>query len=173
MKELKELIERAILVAYWRNGDVDTQDGTYATTETDEMIRLESAIQELFGLEAHDLYKSLNAGQIIEKKLNETINSVVAGMVADSLVITDADGVTVEFDWREGVVELKGHVSNSNPFEEIEELQQQLSVAKAGVRAMDGFVGQLKSAAEDLTQASNENEADAAMEKINQLTETE
>lgn len=78
MEQLKELIERAILVAYWRNGDVDTEDGTYATTDTDEMIRLESAIQELFGLEAHELYKSLNSGQIIDKKLNDLITAAQA-----------------------------------------------------------------------------------------------
>ena len=73
LKELKELIERAILVAYWRNGDVDTEDGTFATTDTDEFIRLEQAIQELFGLEAHEIKQSLNAGKIIDKKLNELL----------------------------------------------------------------------------------------------------
>ncbi|ENP0825576.1 hypothetical protein ACCI36_002728 [Vibrio parahaemolyticus] len=78
MEQLKELIERAILVAYWRNGDVDTEDGTYATTDTDEMIRLESAIQELFGLEANELSKSLNSGQIIDKKLNELMTATQA-----------------------------------------------------------------------------------------------
>lgn len=75
MEQLKELIERAILVAYGRNGDVDTEDGTYATTDMDEMIRLESAIQELFGLEAHELVKSLNSGKIIDKKLNGLITA--------------------------------------------------------------------------------------------------
>ncbi|WP_394166012.1 hypothetical protein [Photobacterium piscicola] len=58
-------------MAYWRNGDVDNEDGTYATTGVDEMIRLESAIQELFGLEAREIYQSLNADQIIDKKLND------------------------------------------------------------------------------------------------------
>ncbi|MGR5367001.1 hypothetical protein [Photobacterium damselae] len=78
MEQLKELIERAILVAYWRNGDVDTEDGTYATTDTDEMIRLESAIQELFGIEARELSKSINSGQIIDKKLNDLITAAQA-----------------------------------------------------------------------------------------------
>lgn len=78
MEQLKELIESAILVAYWRNGDVDTEDGTYATTDTDEMISLESAIQDLFGLEASELYKSLNSGQIIDKKLNDLITAAQA-----------------------------------------------------------------------------------------------
>ncbi|EOX3117593.1 hypothetical protein ACPFMY_000432 [Vibrio cholerae] len=74
MEKLKELIERAILVASERNGDVDTEDGTFATTETDAMIHLESAIQELFGLEAHELNQTLNAEHIIEKKLNELMS---------------------------------------------------------------------------------------------------
>ncbi len=76
MEQLKELIERAILVAYHRDGDIDTENGTYATTDTDEMIRLESAIQELFGLEAHELSQSLNSGQIIDKKLNEIMKAI-------------------------------------------------------------------------------------------------
>lgn len=71
MKQLKELIERAILVACCRSGDVDTEDGSHATTDTDEMIRLESAIQDLFDLEANELNESLNAGRIINKKLDE------------------------------------------------------------------------------------------------------
>ncbi len=75
MEKLKEIIERAILVAYWRDGDVDTEDGTYATTDTDEMIRLESAIQELFGIEVEDLAKSLNASKIIDKTLKGIIDN--------------------------------------------------------------------------------------------------
>lgn len=78
MEQLKELIERAILVAYWRDGDIDTEDGTFATTDTDQMIRLESAIQDLFGLEANELAKSLNSGQIIDKKLNELMTATQA-----------------------------------------------------------------------------------------------
>ncbi len=72
---LKELIKRGILVAYWRKGDIDTEDGTYTTTDMDEMIRLESAIQELFGIEAKDLAKSLNSSNIIDKTLNGIIDN--------------------------------------------------------------------------------------------------
>ncbi|AWB00232.1 hypothetical protein CU052_13415 [Vibrio harveyi] len=69
MKKLKELVKRAILVAYWRDGDVDTEDGTFATTSTDDMIRLESAIQDMFDLEAHELYSLLRSGEFLDKKL--------------------------------------------------------------------------------------------------------
>ncbi len=56
MSELKELLNRAIFVAYWRDRDIDTENGTFASTDTDEMIRLESAIQEFFGgMESNDL----------------------------------------------------------------------------------------------------------------------
>lgn len=76
-KALNELLTRAILVAFWRSGDVDTEDGTYATTETDEMIHLESAIQEFFGMEAHELFNYLNAGSFIETKLAQILTAKV------------------------------------------------------------------------------------------------
>ena len=41
MSQLKQLIERAILVVHWRDGDIDTENGTFATTDLDEMIHLE------------------------------------------------------------------------------------------------------------------------------------
>lgn len=73
MEQLKQLIERAILVAYHRDGDVDTEDGTFATTDTDEMIRLESAIQDLFGLEVRELVKSDHSTTIINNKIMELL----------------------------------------------------------------------------------------------------
>ncbi|UKA04874.1 hypothetical protein [Photobacterium damselae] len=75
MDKLKELIERAILVAYGRDGDVDTEDGTFATTDVDEMIRLEMAIEELFGLDAQELAKTLNSNQIIDGKLKDIMSA--------------------------------------------------------------------------------------------------
>lgn len=75
MEKLKEIIERAILVAYCRDGDVDTEDGTYATTDTDEMIRLEAAIQELFDVEAKDLVEHINSSNIIDKILNQIMGN--------------------------------------------------------------------------------------------------
>ena len=55
MKELKSLIERAILVAGSRDGDVDTEDGTFATVDVDELIRLEEAIEEFFGRDVSEV----------------------------------------------------------------------------------------------------------------------
>lgn len=65
--ELKELLNRAVLVAYWRDRDIDTEDGTFASTDTDEMIHLESAIQEFFGgMEANDLIGTGRADHYID-----------------------------------------------------------------------------------------------------------
>lgn len=77
MNKLKELINRAILVAAWRDGDVDTEDGTYATTDTDEMIHLESAIQDFFdGMEAYDLICTGRLGDYIDIVLDNELGQV-------------------------------------------------------------------------------------------------
>lgn len=70
MDKLKELISRAVLVAAWRDGDITTNDGVFATTDVNEMIHLESAIQELFnGMEAYDL--------ICTKRLSDYIDDAI------------------------------------------------------------------------------------------------
>ncbi|EOW9224826.1 hypothetical protein ACN26P_003358 [Vibrio cholerae] len=79
-EKLQDLIERAILVAYFRDGDVDTNDGTYATTDTDQMIHLESAIQSLFGLESSEMFKTMNSKLIIQKKFDE----IMADLAVDA-----------------------------------------------------------------------------------------
>lgn len=48
----KAVINAAIVVARNRNGDIDTEDGTFATTETDAMICLEEAIGKAFECES-------------------------------------------------------------------------------------------------------------------------
>ncbi|EGQ9284455.1 hypothetical protein F7U66_01110 [Vibrio parahaemolyticus] len=46
--------------------------------------------------------------QQIERVYSEAeLNKKVADMVADSLVITDKDGNTVDYEWREGIVEIQ------------------------------------------------------------------
>ncbi len=129
MKKLKELVKRAILVAYWRDGDVDTEDGTFATTSTDDMIHLESAIQDMFDLEAHELYSLLRSGEFLDKKLeslhmpngmSELENNLKATLQdrikelekatqnrLEGLVITDQNGNTLEWEMCEGVVEVE------------------------------------------------------------------
>lgn len=43
----------------------------------------------------------------IERLYSETdLNNTISAMVADTLVITDAGGHNVDFDWREGAVHL-------------------------------------------------------------------
>lgn len=50
-----EVLRHAIMVVAYRNGDVDTEDGSYATTDTDSIIRLESALCEALGTEYDDI----------------------------------------------------------------------------------------------------------------------
>ena len=69
MNKLIEVLEKAILVAGYRDGDIDTTDGTFATTDLDEMIHLESAIHEALGVEAKDLVKDKNFGDLIKSSL--------------------------------------------------------------------------------------------------------
>lgn len=69
MNKLIEVLEKAILVAGHRDGDVDTTDGTFATTDLNEMIHLESAIHEEFGVEARDLIKDKGFGDLIKSIL--------------------------------------------------------------------------------------------------------
>ena len=48
MSDLKEIIKKALAVIEYRHGDVDTEDGTFATTDTDAIIGLEMSLAELF-----------------------------------------------------------------------------------------------------------------------------
>lgn len=69
--ELKELLRSSILVAYWRGRDIDNEDGTFASTDTDVMIGLESAIQDFFnGMEADDLIETGRVGDYIDIAVN-------------------------------------------------------------------------------------------------------
>lgn len=72
MSELKELLNRAIWVAYWRDRDIDTEDGTFASTDIGEMIHLESAIQEFFdGMEANNLIATGRVSDYIEAAIKK------------------------------------------------------------------------------------------------------
>lgn len=70
-EKIVELINRAIAVVHHRDADVDTSDGTFATTDTDAMIHLEAAIQDLTGFEASELFSSHNTPMIINGVLND------------------------------------------------------------------------------------------------------
>jgi hypothetical protein len=43
-EKIKEVLKQAVLVCEYRGGDIDTEDGSFATTDTDSMIRLEAAL---------------------------------------------------------------------------------------------------------------------------------
>lgn len=47
-EKLKEVLKRAVLIVEYRQGDIDTEDGSFAVTDVDEIIRLEQALCDLF-----------------------------------------------------------------------------------------------------------------------------
>lgn len=69
-ENIEQLIKHAVLVAYWRCGDVDTEDGVYATTEIGEMTNLENSIEALFGKEVHEVFTSLKNDKYITNLLS-------------------------------------------------------------------------------------------------------
>jgi len=88
--KLKELLSRAIWVAYWRDRDIDTEDGTFASTDTDEMIHLESAIQDLFGgMEANDLVKTGCVVECIEAAIKNHESNELEQLRKESARLTE------------------------------------------------------------------------------------
>ena len=56
--KLKNLLEQAVLTVLSRGGDFESEDGISATVGTDEVIRLECAIADAFGLDSDDCSES-------------------------------------------------------------------------------------------------------------------
>ena len=52
---IKDVLSIAAQVVLSRSGDVDTEDGSFATVDTDLIIRLESAISQAFDLPGDDV----------------------------------------------------------------------------------------------------------------------
>lgn len=52
---IKQVLIRAAQVVAWRAGDVSTEDGNYATTSTDAIIRLEESLCEAFNTSSLDV----------------------------------------------------------------------------------------------------------------------
>lgn len=77
-----EVLRQAIMVVAYRAGDVDTEDGSYATTDTDSIIRLESALCEALGTK----YDDLDLAEAIE----------LLGKLSPSHRITEQDAGEVE-----------------------------------------------------------------------------
>tara|TARA_R110002033_G_scaffold88405_3_gene138456 strand:+ start:919 stop:1176 length:258 start_codon:yes stop_codon:yes gene_type:complete len=53
--KMKGIIEKAAMVVLTRMGDIDTDDGSLATVETDAIIILEEAITDAFDLGSDDI----------------------------------------------------------------------------------------------------------------------
>ncbi len=59
MDNLKEVLLCAIQVNYERSFDVDTEDGTFATTGTDAILSLETALEDMFNTDIDTIYEQL------------------------------------------------------------------------------------------------------------------
>lgn len=53
-EKLKEVLRQAVLIVEYRSGDTSNEDGSFATTDLDTIIRLESAICDAFRTECDD-----------------------------------------------------------------------------------------------------------------------
>jgi hypothetical protein len=53
-EKYKQILRRAVVIAYFRGGDMSTEDGSFAVTDLDSMINLQSEIQEAFGIESNE-----------------------------------------------------------------------------------------------------------------------
>lgn len=51
MSSMKRVVELSVALVLSRGGDVDTDDGGFATVDTDVIIELEAAIADAFELE--------------------------------------------------------------------------------------------------------------------------
>ena len=54
-EEIKNVLIEAAQVVAWRNQDVSTEDGTFATTCTDAIIRLEQALCDALNTSSDDV----------------------------------------------------------------------------------------------------------------------
>ena len=54
---IKDVLSIAAQVVLSRSGDVDTEDGSFATVDVDRIIRLEAAISKAFNLPGDDVTK--------------------------------------------------------------------------------------------------------------------
>jgi hypothetical protein len=64
--EIKEILIAAALVVLKRHGDVSTEDGSFATVDTDALLRLDYAFAEHFELDSDDVTRE-NFGDLIAK----------------------------------------------------------------------------------------------------------
>ena len=65
-EKLKEVLKQAVLVCEYRAGDVSTEDGDFATTDIDSIIRLEEALCDALDAPSDDI-RMLDVFQKIQK----------------------------------------------------------------------------------------------------------
>ena len=98
----KSIIELAALVVLHRGQDVNTEDGYFATTCSDQIIRLEAAISEAFELNSDDVNVS-DLTMIMTKleQLNKTTEwydwNGVGDIPSGVSQVCFADGWAVDF----------------------------------------------------------------------------
>lgn len=54
-KEIKNVLTLAALIVEHRQGDLETEDGSFAVTDLDTIINLEAALVEAFNLDSDDV----------------------------------------------------------------------------------------------------------------------
>lgn len=67
--KISDVIINAFELVISRNGDVDTEDGSFATCGTDEIIRLDEAMAHYFQVGSDDI--SLSDAYVISQKAKE------------------------------------------------------------------------------------------------------
>lgn len=113
MSDLKDILIAAATVVLLRRGDVDTEDGSYATVDIDSLLRLDYALAEFFELDSDDVTFENIDGLIQKINSNFTaiqfkpkyswggmMNKVIAGWGSGLTgPTTPSDRPTVAKDW--------------------------------------------------------------------------
>ena len=55
-EKIKDVLRLATLIVEHRNGDINTEDGCLATTDTDTMIALQIALCDAFDTQSDDVH---------------------------------------------------------------------------------------------------------------------
>jgi len=65
LKQIKEVLRQAVLVCEYRSGDIDTEDGSFASTDIESIINLEAALADYLDMDT-DTVLSIDAMPIID-----------------------------------------------------------------------------------------------------------
>lgn len=76
ISDLKVIIELAAQVVLLRRGDISTENGSYATTDCDSIIRLDRKIADTFDLDSDDVtFENMNN---LLGKIDDAFNAITA-----------------------------------------------------------------------------------------------